>query len=527
MLIVSFVDDNFGDNLIRITFRGLLEVVLGNYGLSVDDYDIASMPLKRVDEELLRGADAIFFAGGGLFGLSYLDFYKYVDQITALADRHDIPVVFSSMGLNNMSDQGGKGKSIADIVNRRSVKALAVRENLRLFQDLDLHLPSEVRQVADPAVWTKFVYGMTDVVPNGTLGINVVRGGLFVANQRDWGLTAEMKYLAGIREYAESAGVAAQFYTNGSLDDNNTLRFFAQEYRVPEDQVLLPQTTREVINAIASRSAVAAIRMHSAIIAYSFGIPTVALEWNDKVPHFYDAIGHPERVIPFGEWSPDRSLDALRRADADAQSSADYESYLMSTYLYLYEAVGDHVLAERPGTERAYDFVTVADALVKRSPVVDEDEADLRVKIGKAERAYLKRFITIRENKKEARAREERIRLLSQEAEARSRAADALTQDAQALKTQLDAREQEVAELTREVDALTRTAEAHSEEIATLTERIEAFVRETDALHVHVRDQRRELERRPAARLRRAVFRARRVLAGRRSSSTGDSRSED
>ena len=401
IVIVSYVDDNFGDNLIRISFQALLEVALANHGLSSDEYEITPMSLKHVDEPLLDTADAVMFAGGGLFGLSYLNFFSHLDQITAIAERRGIPVVFSSMGLNNMSAEDGSSDAIAQIVKRSCVKALAVRENLALFQSLAPDLPFEIRQVADPAVWTKYVYGMTDVVPDGTLGINVVRGGLFEANQRKWGLTAEMTYLHNLGVFAETAGMSTQFYTNGSLDDNNTLRFFAREYEVPSERVVLPQTTREVVEAIASRSAIASIRMHSSIIAYSFGIPTVALEWNDKLPFFYDAIGHPERLLEFEDWSPDLAFATLKRAGVAPQYDEGYEEYLMSTYTFVHEAVGAHVLGDRAGGTAAYAFAQVADALVKRSPQIDEDETDLRVKMGKVERAYLGRFTTLRAKDKE------------------------------------------------------------------------------------------------------------------------------
>lgn len=446
IVIVSFVDDNFGDNLIRISFQGLLHVALENHGLSSDDFELVPMPLKSVDADLIAGADAVFFAGGGLFGLSYLNFFTHLEQIVDITDSHGIPVVFSSMGLNNMGAENGSVDAIRGIVSRRSVKAVAVRENLPLFRELVTGLPFEVRQVADPAVWTKYLYGMTDVVPDGSLGINVVRGGLFAANDRQWGLTAEMTYLAEVMELAEAAGQRTQLYTNGSLDDNNTLRFFARERKIPADRVILPQTTREVVEAIASRSSIASIRMHSSIIAYSFGIPSIALEWNDKLPHFYEAIGHPERVIPFGEWTGERSFDALRHAGSAPESDPGYRDYMMSTYEYIHEAVGTHVLKDRSATDATrHDFAGVADALVRRSHLVDEDENDLRFKMGKAERAYLGRFITIRSHEK-------KIAELTRGSAERDQRISGLLQDSAALRDKLEEQRAQIRWQKRELD---------------------------------------------------------------------------
>lgn len=502
MVIVSFVDDNFGDNLIRITFQALLEVALSNHGLAADDYEIVPMPLKTVDEDLLGRADVVFFAGGGLFGLSYLGFYPHVDQITALADRRGIPVIFSSMGINNMGDEGGRADSVAEIITRSCVKSLSVRENLALFQRAAETTPLEVTQVADPAVWTKYVYGMTDIVPDGTLGINVVRGGLFAANDRQWGLTSEMAYLAGLRDLAADAGITTQLYTNGSLDDNNTLRYFAQERGVPVGDVILPQTTREVVEAIASRSMIASIRMHSSIIAYSFGIPTVALQWNDKLPHFYDAIGHPERLIPFGEWTAERTFDALRTAGVAAQTGEHYRSYLMSTYDVIHQSVGEHVL-KRDHTDGArFSFDEVTSLLTQRAHRIDETEFDLRVKLGKAERAYLTRFTRLRANATEIRAlRKKRDASDDQIAELRRRIAT--------LDSAIETRGQELADERRQTLTLEAQLSSQAAELDDLRHQLEELGAANDSLAATVAAQRRELDRRLTARLARFLGQSR------------------
>ncbi|WP_313477375.1 polysaccharide pyruvyl transferase family protein [Microbacterium sp.] len=395
IVVVSLVDDNYGDVAIRITFQSLLAVALQNHGLDREDYAITPMSLKHIDEELIESADAILFAGGGLFGLSYLDFFRHVDRITELADRRGTPIIFSSMGMNNM-DADGNTDAFVKILSRGCVKAIAVRENLTLFREAAADVAHEVTQIADPAVWTRYVYGMADVKPDGWFGINVVRGGLFAANGGPWGLTAELKYLHGLMERAEANGLDVRLFTNGSLDDNNTLRFFVQKYGIPDAKVVLPQTTREVVEAIASCSAIASIRMHSSIIAYSFDIPTVGLAWNEKLGHFYEAIGHPERLLPVNEWTPDRAFGVLQSAGVAPDQNPRYREYLMSTYEFVHRVVGEHVVTGHSNGAATYSFDEVANELATRAEEIQQDENDLRFKLGKAERAYLARFVSLR-----------------------------------------------------------------------------------------------------------------------------------
>jgi len=284
------------------------------------------------------------------------------------------------------------------------------------------------------------------------MGINVVRGGLFVANQRQWGLTAEMTYLTGLLERAEAAGLDAYFYTNGSLGGNNTLRYLAPEHDVPRGRVVLPQTTREVVEAIASRSAIASIRMHSLIIAYSFGIPTVTLEWSDKIPHFYEAIGHPERVMPFGEWSSERSFDALRLAGTAPETDPGYQTYAMSTYQYIFGAVGEHLLADRSRATSPRDFGAVAEALVERSRTIDEDEFDLRHKLGKAERAYLGNFVKLRERDRRLREDDKKVRESDEKIRALTAQVASLTGETATHSRQVDALKKKVREQKQALD---------------------------------------------------------------------------
>ena len=63
ILIVTFADDNFGDNLIRICFERILKVVLGN--LQIDEYDIDTMALKKLRKKRLRMQNWCFLPGEG------------------------------------------------------------------------------------------------------------------------------------------------------------------------------------------------------------------------------------------------------------------------------------------------------------------------------------------------------------------------------------------------------------------------------------------------------------------------------
>ena len=404
ILIVSFVDDNFGDNLIKICFESLLKVVLKNLHLAENDYEINKMPLKRIDRALVTGSDVIFFAGGGLFGLSYLNFFDYLDEITQLAEGHGIPVIFSSIGINNMDATAENEEKLRNILKRRCIASVSVRENIGLFQQYAEGCCLEIEQVCDPAVWTKYVYHINPCSDSKVIGINVVRGGLFLKKKKKWGMTDEFKYLYKLKSLLEEAGMEYLFYTNGSVLDNNTLRYFAREYDIPAGRTFYPHTTKQLVETVSRFSAVITFRMHSSIIAYSFGIPSIALVWNDKITFFYQNIGYPDRAFAFEQWDSEEVFHKLRsvlQPEKNSGKEKAYQEYLMSLYRYLYQVLLGSVVKDRGADIEIYGFEQVTAVLAENSGSIDEDVFDLLFKVEKAEKQYLARFTDLKKKEKE------------------------------------------------------------------------------------------------------------------------------
>ena len=404
ILIVSFIDDNFGDNLIKICFEALLKVALENHGIK--EYEITQMSLKKIDRDLVKDSDFIFFAGGGLFGLSYLNFFDYINEIALIAEEGEIPVIFSSLGINNMDATEDAEQLLKNILKKKCIKAISVRENFELFQEYSKDCSFEIESACDPAVWTKYVYGMENASRENVVGINVVRGGLFKDNKKNWRLTDELNYLYELKSLLDESGIEYTFYTNGSLLDNNTLRYFARKYSIPASRIDYVQTTRELVEAVSRFNAIAAFRMHTSIIAYSFNIPSIAMIWNDKIPFFYQQIGHPDRALEPEVWSGEMVFERLQAIRNDTDFNEDkYKEYLMSLYVYLYRTISKHILGEsQTSSHSMFTFEEVARQLVKKSVTIDEDEHDLRFKLDKAERQYLNRFVQLRKKDKELQA---------------------------------------------------------------------------------------------------------------------------
>lgn len=433
ILIVSFYDDNFGDNLIKICFRKILEVTLEN--LKIKNYDISEMPLKRINEELIKNSNVIFFAGGGLLGLSYLNFFEYLEKIISLADKNNIPVIFSSVGVNNMDATEENEIKLKELLSNKCIKAISVRENLEFFDKYLDRKDIKVVKVCDPAVWTKYVYHNI-VIPKkkNIIGINVVRGGLFKDNDKSWTLSTEMNYLNEVIKSLEEKGYDYKLYTNGSFLDNNTLKHYVKKYNIPLEKMSLPDTTKEFVETVAQFNLVLAIRMHSSIVSYSYNIPSIALVWNNKIPYFYENIGKRDNIIDIEKWKLTKTLDFVD-SNYNKKFYDNNEEYLMTVYNYLYNLLKEFSTDKG---NKIYVFDEVVEALKLMNVSKEEDILDYKIKLKKAADNYLSRFREVKDKESKLKKMQERIDVLNKNIEKNNETINKLENSNALLKKELD-----------------------------------------------------------------------------------------
>jgi polysaccharide pyruvyl transferase WcaK-like protein len=75
------------------------------------------------------------------------------------------------------------------------------------------------------------------------------------------------------------------------------------------------------VNLIASFGSLISYRLHSHIIACSLDIPTVAIQWDRKVPFFFEKIGCPRRCLTAFA-SPRKVLARLEQARTEGYDRA-------------------------------------------------------------------------------------------------------------------------------------------------------------------------------------------------------------
>ena len=312
------------------------------------------------------------------------------------------------------------------LFKRKNIKYIAVRENIDIFKYyMGKNSIIPVREVCDPGCWTKYIYNIEKSHnKKPVIGLNMVRGGLFPDNKVDYGLIRQFEFFKKVQKLLEEKGLDYIFYTNGSFLDTNGLNCFAKEYDIPEDKIKHVNTTKELVETIALCDKTISIRMHSSIISYALEIPSINLDWNDKLRRFYKNIGYPNRAIEIKDWN----LETINDFINDNSKYQHSKEYLMSLYNYLYEIIGE--LFELKGRKK-YEFDKVVDTL-KQIPIdKEEDYLDMELKLQRAKNNYYHRYHEINSMKKEISNLEKTNNELKDKTKA-------LEKDKKELKTKLD-----------------------------------------------------------------------------------------
>ncbi len=436
ILIPSIYDDNFGDMLIRHCFESLLRAALDELGLSAQ---IEIMPLKEIDEQMVRRAEYIFFPGGGTFGLCYTGFFDYVERIVNIAQETGIPVVFSSVGFDNQDATPEGEERLRALLHKDCVKAISVRDDAQLFRPYAEGSGLEVKQVCDPAVWARSVCDLPKKHEQGKIvGINVVRGGLFGDNKHGWKFKDELNYLDELRKLLDEAGYDYRFYTNGSILDDNALHYFARQYDIPAQKTMYINSARELVNAIEGFDFVCAIRMHSSIIAYALGVPAINAVWNDKIYKFYDNIGRHDSAIEIEKFTAKEAFEAAKRGIEEGRRQPD-EAFLMSAYEFIFDAIKKMTGAKG---ERHRSFEEIKKCMERENIPKRDEHIDHMTKLKRAEKLYLDRFTDVK-------ARDREIKKLTRKAEK-------LKTSNVELKKQLKSKKNALSRKQRELSAIKR-----------------------------------------------------------------------
>lgn len=360
LLLTNRDSDNVGDQLIEATVISLIRAATANMGIADEDVVINSRAagiiskkyMSTKDESLLASAresmeqaDLVIFGGAPLFNYAYQNFYLRTIRTIELAQEYNVPVLFSSIGVEPYSATNPKSQELKKALQLPVVRQITTRDDIESVQKYLEGTLTPHALVSDPAVFTDQVFDA--VVPakeplaegdKKTIGLVVTRQGIFADNGIEFNESKQRQFWLDIMKKLDARGDTYKLFTTGHFSDEVFLDSLAREKGIPGEKVKFTvNSPEELLKELNACDGVIAYRLHASIAAFSYKVPAIGLSWNFKVPYFYETVGYGHRALPAEQWQADTVLSALD--EAMAAGVVHNEEFTYSVYGSLFAGI--------------------------------------------------------------------------------------------------------------------------------------------------------------------------------------------
>lgn len=265
----------------------------------------------------LAGVDAILFSGGGFLKFRTQGLNYYVEQIIKIAQRKNIPVMMSGMGIEGYDEKDVRCQKLKQTINSDCMKVITTRDDIDILQNCYIENPNiKTARVGDPAFWCPECYGIQKSPQNTKIGINLIRGRIF----RDYGNTCSYTELKEFYKElilsAERRGMDWVLFSNGMKSDQKFGKKLLKELEMSSEDKLLPapESSEDLLNMIKDFKCIFGARLHACITAYALDVPAVGFIWNEKTRFFADITDKKENFFEEAEMDAERILDQMETA---------------------------------------------------------------------------------------------------------------------------------------------------------------------------------------------------------------------
>lgn len=306
-------------------------------------------------ESKFHDVDFIVIDGAGLLEYSYNEYHWSLFLVSQYAESRGLTVVYNAIGRAGTFDERDFGAGILKrALQSPAVKYVSARDNLAAVQAC-AGPGHNVKLLADSAFWLKEAYGVNTGVKRKKIGIGLIRGNSLTGYGREFDGKNWIALFAGIATELASRGYEFEFFTNGLPGDVKLGRQVLRRLKLDESYLVARPVDDEVlVDTINRYESIITCRMHSSIAAFTLGVPSVILSWNDKVEKLMEIIGYPERAIRQDDFEPQlivNRMEIAMREGVDVgllesmktkarESVTDYIDLIIDTEIHSTKRVG-------------------------------------------------------------------------------------------------------------------------------------------------------------------------------------------
>lgn len=367
--------DNVGDQLIEATVISLIKAGMENLGLSEDEYTITSRAASIVSRKYMdtgnpsflktarkaiSQADVVIFGGAPLFNYKYQRFYLRTIKTLELAQEYNVPVLFSSIGVESFDPENAKSVQLKEALALACVRQITTRDDIDSLRKYVEGAQIPVSLVSDPVVFARSVFDECDTNPvrpvnpqKKTIGLVPTRVGIFHDNGIEFSEADQRHFWLDVIATLKSRGYDYRLFTTGHFSDEVFLDSLVRAGDVPASKTQVTiNSPEELIGELSSCDGIIAYRLHASITAFAYKIPSVGLSWNFKVPYFYDSVGYRKRALDPDAWNAPVVVNAIEQALEEGVKHD--QDFVMSVYSSLFAGLQEVLMPESGAKPLSY-----------------------------------------------------------------------------------------------------------------------------------------------------------------------------
>lgn len=303
---------------------------------------------KRLQQHFrseIGGSDYLIIGGGHLLADANLNFPTKLAVLASAIRDMRLPVAFYAVGASRWS--WAARRLLRGVFSGLDVRWLSVRDvdsQALVRADLSGVKTAPVQATYDPAIaCSRFIPAARQATSGRKrIGVNVIGTEWLILDANSDG-GARVFDIAAYRDLVNlilSNGHDVALMTNGAEEDHEQLLRItaAVAPQIEEGRVtVIPRAKDplELIQQVGGLDGLVSHRLHANIVAYSYGVPAIGLEWDKKVPSFFAAVGRAQFCLPPAKQTPEIIADALQAALAMPDETAAKESRIDEILVHL------------------------------------------------------------------------------------------------------------------------------------------------------------------------------------------------
>lgn len=245
--------------------------------------------MQRVGEQVdtitsERTIDAIVFAGGALLKGVFLN---YIYEIL-IHNKKNIPVYFNSCGVDGEM-LPVEWMKLDMILDNENVKWISLRDG---YEQFIRRYPNKViMEAMDPAICANRIYKKSEAQAYIGLGVMI---------SHKYKFKQQVSFWESLIKRLNHEGYQWKLFTNGSYEDQSFAIYILNRLAESTEHLIeRPNDPSILYSVISGFDVIVSMRLHSHILAYSSGTPSIAVSWDNKIGEFFKKIDKSSNCLDF------------------------------------------------------------------------------------------------------------------------------------------------------------------------------------------------------------------------------------